>query len=81
MVRPEMDYISNERVLTRLPRTDFFGSTVSLTKEKTRRGGEHMSESLCTCILMDLTVLKCLERGYIYIWLYILIYIFSCLDP
>ena len=60
---PETDLNANQRVVTGLPRTDFFGSTASLTKEKTRRVCEHMSESLCTCTLLDLTLLVCLERG------------------
>ena len=53
MVRPEMNFNGNERVFTGLPRTGFVGSTASLTKEKTRRVGGHMSESLCALILVE----------------------------
>ena len=62
LVRLEMDYISNERVVTGLPRTGFFGSRAILTAQKTRRVGEHMSESLCTCTLVENTPLICVER-------------------
>ena len=64
LVRLEMDYISNERVVTGLPRTDFFGSTASLTKEKTRRVGGAITESLCALILVENTPLICVERVY-----------------
>ena len=62
LVRPEMDYISNERVFTAIPRTGFVGSRASLTEEKTRRVGGAMSESLCALILVENTLLECLER-------------------
>ena len=64
LVRPEMDYNSKGELFTAIPRTGFVGSTASLTEEKTRRVGEHMSESLCTCILVEITFLECQERGH-----------------
>ena len=62
LVRLEMHYISNERVVTGLPRTGFFGSTASLTKEKTRRVGGAITESLCALILVENTLLEHIER-------------------
>ena len=62
LVRLGMHYISNERVVTGLPRTGFFGSTASLTKEKTRRVGGAITESLCALILVENTPLICVER-------------------
>ena len=59
-----MHFNANEKVFTGLPRTGFLGSTASLTKEKRRRVGEHMSESLCACILMQNTLLEYTERVY-----------------
>ena len=67
LVRPEMDYISNERVFTAIPRTGFVGSTASLTTEKTRRVGGAITESLCALILVENTLLKYTERAYMYI--------------
>ena len=67
LIRPEMHFNANERVFTGLPRTVFFGSTASLTKEKTRRVGGHMSESLCRCILIQNPLWEYTERVHIYI--------------
>ena len=67
---PGMHLNANQGVVTGLPRTDFFGSRASVTKEKTRRVGEHMSESLCTCTLVENTPLICVERVYIYIYIW-----------
>ena len=63
LVRPEMDYISNERVFTAIPRTGFVGSRACLTGEKTRRVGKAITESLCALILVENTHLKCIERA------------------
>ena len=69
LVRPEMDYYSNERVFTAIPRTGFVGSRACLTEEKTRRVGKANTESLCALILVENTLLEHTERvyGYIYI--------------
>ena len=64
---PEMEYIAKGELFTAIPRTVFFASTASVTKQKTRRVGGVNSESLCTCILMENTLWECLERVYLYL--------------
>ena len=59
----EMNLNANQRVVTRLSRTDFFGSRASLTEEKTRRVGGAITESLCALILVENTLLKYTERA------------------
>ena len=53
---------ANQKVVTGLSRTDFFGSRASLTEEKTRRVGGAITESLCALILVENTLLKYTER-------------------
>ena len=64
LVRLGMHYISNERVVTGLPRTGFFGSTASLTKEKTRRVGGANTESLCASNKVQKPLTVRVERVY-----------------
>ena len=56
--------------MTDLPRTVFFASTASVTKEKTRCVGGVNTESLCALILVKNTLLKCLERAHVVFILY-----------
>ena len=62
LVRPEMNFNAKGELLTATLRTGFVGSTASLTKEKTRRVGGHMSESLCRCILIQNPLWEYTER-------------------
>ena len=63
-----MRFSANQGVVTRLSRTDFFGSRASLTEEKTRRVGGAITESLCALILVENTLLKYTERVCIYVY-------------
>ena len=67
LVRPEMNLNAKGELFRRVPRTGFFGSTACLTEEKMRRVGKAITDSLCACILLENTHLKCVERVYIYI--------------
>ena len=67
LVRLEMHFNPNERVVTGLPRTGFFGSRASLTKEKKLRVGSMNTESLCALILVENTLCEHIERAPLYI--------------
>ena len=61
---PEMEYIAKGELFTAIPRTVFFASTASVTKEKTRRVGGVNTESLCALSLVKNTLLECIEREH-----------------
>ena len=69
----EMNLNAKGELFTATPGTGFFGSTASLTKEKTRRVGGANTESLCASNKVQKPLTVCVERGYLYIYIYMYI--------
>ena len=62
LTQPEMEYISKGELFTATLGTCFVAATSRLTEEKKLRVGSMNSESLCTCILVENTLLEYTER-------------------